>query len=157
MNAILGSGILGLAYAVKSLGIVLYIAMLMMVAGLAFYAISLLLDMCELTGFKSYEEIAEKAGGAKGKLVAVCCITIHTLGAMCSFLFICKYELPPVVKMIVGMSPCEESLITNGDFLVFLTVALIVMPLAAAKDINFLGYTSGLKYSRLNYMILLLH
>ena len=73
MNAILGSGILGLAYAgkynfwgntcerrnifaifflVKSLGIVLYIAMLMVVAGLAFYAITLLLDMCELTGFK---------------------------------------------------------------------------------------------------------
>merc|ERR1712130_409938 len=38
MNAILGSGILGLAYAVKSLGILLYIVMLMVVAGLAFYA-----------------------------------------------------------------------------------------------------------------------
>ena len=37
---------------VKSLGIVLYIIMLMIVAGLAFYAITLLLDMCELTGFK---------------------------------------------------------------------------------------------------------
>jgi len=143
MNAILGSGILGLAYAVKSLGIVLYIAMLMVVAGLAFYAITLLLDMCELTGFKSYEQIAERAGGPKGKLVAVCCITIHTLGAMCSFLFICKYELPPVVKMFLGIDPCEESLVTNGDFLVFLTVLLIVMPLAAAKDINFLGYSSG--------------
>jgi len=143
MNAILGSGILGLAYAVKSLGIVLYIVMLMVVAGLAFYAISLLLDMCELTGFRSYEEIAEKAGGARYKLVAVCCITIHTLGAMCSFLFICKYELPPVVKMFMGIDPCEESLITNGDFLVFLTVLLIVMPLSAAKDINFLGYSSG--------------
>merc|ERR1711953_1264413 len=90
MNAILGSGILGLAYAVKSLGIVLYIAMLMMVAGLAFYAISLLLDMCELTGFKSYEEIAEKAGGAKGKLVAVCYINFlgYTSGfAMCCMIF----------------------------------------------------------------------
>jgi len=143
MNAILGSGILGLAYAVKSLGIVLYIAMLMVVAGLAFYAITLLLDMCELTGFKSYEEIAERAGGPRGKLVAVCCITIHTLGAMCSFLFICKYELPPVVKMFMGINPCEESLVTNGDFLVFLTVLLIVMPLSAAKDISFLGYSSG--------------
>lgn len=50
MNAILGSGILGLAYATKNLGIGLYILMLMMVAGLAFYAISLLLDMCEITG-----------------------------------------------------------------------------------------------------------
>ena len=92
---------------------------------------------------KSYEEIAERAGGARGKLVAVCCITIHTLGAMCSFLFICKYELPPVVKMFMGIDPCDESLITNGDFLVFLTVVLIVMPLSAAKDISFLGYSSG--------------
>jgi len=143
MNAILGSGILGLAYAVKSLGIVLYIIMLMIVAGLAFYAITLLLDMCELTGFKSYEEIAERAGGARGKLIAVCCITIHTLGAMCSFLFICKYELPPVVKMFLSIDPCDESLVTNGDFLVFLTVLLVVMPLSAAKDISFLGYSSG--------------
>ena len=53
---------------------------------------------------------------------------------MCSFLFICKYELPPVIKMIVGMDPCEESLITNGDFLFFLTVVFIVGPLAAAKE-----------------------
>jgi len=143
MNAILGSGILGLAYAVKSLGIVLYIFMLMVVAGLAFYAITLLLDMCELTGYRSYEEIAFEAGGARGKLIAVCCITIHTLGAMCSFLFICKYELPPVIKMFMGIPVCEESLITNGNFLVFLTVLVIVGPLAAAKDINFLGYSSG--------------
>ena len=84
--------------------------------------------------FKSYEEIAEAAYGSKGKLINVICITVHTLGAMCSFLFICKYELPPVIKMIVGMDPCEESLITNGDFLVFLTVVFIVGPLAAAKE-----------------------
>merc|ERR1739848_241748 len=51
MNAILGSGILGLAYAVKSLGLMLYIVMLIGVAGLAFYAITLLLDMCEITGY----------------------------------------------------------------------------------------------------------
>ena len=66
---------------------------------------------------------------------------------MCSFLFICKYELPPVVKMFLGIDPCEESLVTNGDFLVFLTVLLIVMPLATAKDINFLGYSSGKAFS----------
>merc|ERR1719215_15368 len=51
MNAILGSGILGLAYAVKSLGILLYIVMLMGVAGMAFYAISLLLNICQITRY----------------------------------------------------------------------------------------------------------
>ena len=98
--------------------------------------------------FQSYEEIAEKAYGPRGKMINVICITIHTMGAMCSFLFICKYELPPVVKMLFGIDPCENTLWTNGDFLVFLTVVFIVGPLAAAKDISFLGYTSGLMRPR---------
>lgn len=143
MNAILGSGILGLAYAVKSLGILLYIVMLMGVAGMAFYAISLLLNMCQITGHRSYEQIAEAAYGAKGKLVAVVCISVHTLGAMVSFLFICKYELPPVVKMFLKIAPCDDTWYTDGDTLTALVVLLIVGPLAAAKDISFLGYTSG--------------
>ncbi|CAG5084637.1 Oidioi.mRNA.OKI2018_I69.PAR.g10698.t1.cds [Oikopleura dioica] len=143
MNAILGSGILGLAYAVKSLGILLYIIMLMGVAGMAFYAITLLLNMCQITGYRSYEQIAEAAYGARGKLVAVICISVHTLGAMVSFLFICKYELPPVVKMFLGIDPCVDTWYTNGDVLTAMVVLFIVGPLAAAKDISFLGYTSG--------------
>merc|ERR1711953_606892 len=143
MNAILGSGILGLAYAVKSLGILLYIIMLMAVAGMAFYAITLLLNMCQITGHRSYEQIAESAFGARGKLVAVICISVHTLGAMVSFLFICKYELPPVVKMFLNIDPCVDTWYTSGDVLTAMVVLFIVGPLAAAKDISFLGYTSG--------------
>ena len=68
---------------------------------------------------------------------------------MCSYLFVCKYEIPPVVKKVMGMSPCEESLFTNGDFLVILTVVFIIAPLSGARDINFLGFTSGI-YFRFN-------
>ena len=49
MNAILGSGILGLAYAMAQLGIVLFTIICASVAGLAFYAITLLLEMCKIT------------------------------------------------------------------------------------------------------------
>ena len=50
MNAILGSGILGLSYAMAQLGILLFTLICGGVAGLALYAITLLLEMCKITG-----------------------------------------------------------------------------------------------------------
>ena len=50
MNAILGSGILGLSYAMAQLGIVLFTLICGGVAALALYAIILLLRMCKITG-----------------------------------------------------------------------------------------------------------
>ena len=52
MNAILGSGILGLSYAMAQLGIILFTVICGGVAALALYAIHLLLEMCKITGAK---------------------------------------------------------------------------------------------------------
>jgi hypothetical protein len=52
MNAILGSGILGLAYAMTQLGIGMFFLICGTVAALAFYAIILMLNMCKKTGAK---------------------------------------------------------------------------------------------------------
>lgn len=51
-----------------------------------------------------------------------------------------------VVKMFLKIDPCVDMWYTNGDVLTALVVLLIVGPLAAAKDISFLGYTSGSLY-----------
>ena len=48
-----------------------------------------------------------------------------------------------VVKMFLKIDPCVDMWYTDGDVLTALVVLLIVGPLAAAKDISFLGYTSG--------------
>ena len=52
MNAILGSGILGLSYAMAQLGILCFFIICGGVAALAFYAIVLMLNMCKKTGAK---------------------------------------------------------------------------------------------------------
>ena len=52
MNAILGSGILGLSYAMAQLGVVMFCIICSGVALLAFYAIVLMLNMCKKTGAK---------------------------------------------------------------------------------------------------------
>merc|ERR1719379_1885126 len=45
--------------------------------------------------------------------------------------------------MLLGIDPCVDTWYTNGDTLTAMVVLFIVGPLAAAKDISFLGYTSG--------------
>jgi amino acid permease len=143
MNAILGSGILGLANAVVNLGIVLFTMMLVGVSGLAFNSIRYLLELCDYTGVSSYEALGRAAFGAKGKAFTVINIFTHTLGAMCSFLFIVKYELPEVIRVIIGAEECDMAWYLDGNILVILVTIIVIVPLASAKNIGFLGYTSG--------------
>jgi len=144
MNAILGSGILGLANAAANLGVVLFTIMLVSVAALAFNSIRLLLELCDYTGKSSYEAIGKRAFGTSGKFVTAISIFIHTMGAMCSFLFIVKYELPEVIRVLVGAGQCDMAWYLNGDMLVMVVTVLVIVPLSSARNIGFLGYTSGL-------------
>uniref|UniRef100_A0A8C8SPQ9 Amino acid transporter transmembrane domain-containing protein n=1 Tax=Pelusios castaneus TaxID=367368 RepID=A0A8C8SPQ9_9SAUR len=50
MNAIMGSGILGLSYAMANTGIIGFSILLLIVASLAAYSVFLLLSMCIQTG-----------------------------------------------------------------------------------------------------------
>ena len=61
MNAILGSGILGLSYAMAQLGILCFFIICGGVAALAFYAIVLMLNMCKKTGAKvlNYKQVSK--------------------------------------------------------------------------------------------------
>ncbi|KAK7884102.1 hypothetical protein WMY93_027225 [Mugilogobius chulae] len=68
-NAIMGSGILGLSYAMSNTGIVLFLILLTCIAGLSCYSVHLLL---------------KSAGWWGSGLI----ITLHNIGAMSSYLFI---------------------------------------------------------------------
>uniref|UniRef100_A0AAY5KB13 Amino acid transporter transmembrane domain-containing protein n=1 Tax=Esox lucius TaxID=8010 RepID=A0AAY5KB13_ESOLU len=54
MNAIMGSGILGLAYAMAHTGVVGFCILLLLVSSLAAYSINLLLKLCDETAMSSY-------------------------------------------------------------------------------------------------------
>jgi len=155
MNAILGSGILGLSYAMAQLGIILFTVICGGVAALALYAIHLLLEMCKITGAKAYESIGQHAYGNIGRLAVAGCIFCQNMGAMSSYLFIIKTELPAVLQgLICNVSDpiCNshseaQYWYFNGDFMLLLVTICIVLPLASFKNIEFLGYTSGFSIS----------
>ena len=152
MNAILGGAIVGLPFALANLGYILYIVALLLVSCLALFSINLLLKACDLHKTSSYEKLASLAFGKPGLWYTCLIIYLHTMLAMCSFMFIVLYEAPTFIRGILGQESTCDNLSDDGntvwylrgDLLAVMVVWIIVMPLAVAKNIDFLGKSSAI-------------
>uniref|UniRef100_A0A665U1H7 Sodium-coupled neutral amino acid transporter 3-like n=1 Tax=Echeneis naucrates TaxID=173247 RepID=A0A665U1H7_ECHNA len=139
-NAIMGSGILGLSYAMSNTGIILFLILLTCIASLSCYSIHLLLRSAGVVGIRAYEQLGFRAFGQPGKILAGIIITLHNIGAMSSYIFIVKYELPLVIQAFLGWY-------MNGNYLIIIVTVCIILPLALMKHLGYLGYTSGFSLS----------
>ncbi|KAJ8381207.1 hypothetical protein SKAU_G00019850 [Synaphobranchus kaupii] len=142
-NAIMGSGILGLAYAMANTGIALFVILLVAVSIFSLYSVHLLLKTANEGGSLVYEQLGYKAFGMPGKLAASCSITMQNIGAMSSYLYIVKYELPIVIQAFLSMKENSGEWYLNGDYLVLLVSLVIILPLSLLRNLGYLGYTSG--------------
>ncbi|NXI00338.1 S38A4 protein, partial [Pachycephala philippinensis] len=142
-NAIMGSGILGLSYAMANTGIILFIILLLSVAILSLYSVHLLLAISEEGGSLVYEKLGAKAFGWPGKCGVFISVTMQNIGAMSSYLFIIKYELPEVIRAFMKLEENSGEWYLNGNYLVILVTVVIILPLSLLKTLGYLGYTSG--------------
>ncbi|KAK3539961.1 hypothetical protein QTP70_019609 [Hemibagrus guttatus] len=141
-NAIMGSGILGLAYAMANTGIILFGILIILIAILSAYSIHLLLKSAGVVGIRAYEQLGYRAFGSAGKIIAACIITIHNIGAMSSYLFIVKMELPSVILGLLDKGTDSEWYV-NGSYLIIIVSICVILPLALMRHLGYLGYTSG--------------
>ncbi|XP_072314449.1 probable sodium-coupled neutral amino acid transporter 6 isoform X2 [Eucyclogobius newberryi] len=146
MNAIMGSGILGLAFAMANTGIVGFCLLLVVVSALAAYSVHLLLKLCDQTGINSYESLGERALDKPGKVLVGCAVLIQNIGAMSSYLFILKSELPAAIKSFLNAGNTGTVWYEDGRLLLILITICVVLPLAILPRVGFLGYTSGLAF-----------
>ncbi|XP_063073399.1 sodium-coupled neutral amino acid transporter 4 [Engraulis encrasicolus] len=146
-NAIMGSGILGLSYAMANTGIILFSVLLFGVAALSLYSVHLLLVTAKEGGSLIYEKLGERAFGWPGKMAAFGAITLQNIGAMSSYLFIVKYELPEVIRAFLGLEEIGSQWYLNGNYLVVFVSIGIILPLSLLKNLGYLGYTSGFSLS----------
>uniref|UniRef100_A0A8C7PKV9 Solute carrier family 38 member 5a n=1 Tax=Oncorhynchus mykiss TaxID=8022 RepID=A0A8C7PKV9_ONCMY len=149
-NAIMGSGILGLAYAMSNTGIVLFLILLLCIAILSAYSIHLLLRSAGVVGIRAYEQLGHRAFGQPGKVLAGSIITMHNIGAMSSYLFIVKSELPLVMQAFLGLKDN-----TGWSVLCCLmSLVIIVFPLSLMRHLGYLGYTSGFSLSCMVFFLI---
>ncbi|NP_001011056.1 sodium-coupled neutral amino acid transporter 2 [Xenopus tropicalis] len=142
-NAIVGSGILGLSYAMANTGIALFMILLVFVTVFSLYSIHLLLKTANEGGSLLYEQLGLKAFGIPGKLAASGSVTLQNIGAMSSYLYIVKYELPLVIKALMDIKESNGEWYLNGDYLVIMVSLAIILPLSLLRNLGYLGYTSG--------------
>uniref|UniRef100_A0A8C1R3C4 Solute carrier family 38 member 3a n=1 Tax=Cyprinus carpio TaxID=7962 RepID=A0A8C1R3C4_CYPCA len=139
-NAIMGSGILGLAYAMANTGIVLFVILLTVIAGLSAYSIHLLLKSSGVVGIRAYEQLGFRAFGTPGKMAAGIAITLQNIGAMSSYLYIVKYEFPLVIQAFLKVDNPSGEWYLNGNYLVVIVSCSVILPLALMKQLGYLGY-----------------
>nr|XP_012806645.2 sodium-coupled neutral amino acid transporter 2 isoform X2 [Jaculus jaculus] len=108
------------------------------------YSVHLLLKTANEGGSLLYEQLGHKAFGMVGKLAASGSITMQNIGAMSSYLFIVKYELPLVIKALMNIEDTNGLWYLNGDYLVLLVSLVLILPLSLLRNLGYLGYTSGL-------------
>uniref|UniRef100_A0A8C6QVT4 Solute carrier family 38, member 6 n=1 Tax=Nannospalax galili TaxID=1026970 RepID=A0A8C6QVT4_NANGA len=144
MNAIMGSGILGLAYVMANTGILGFSFLLLLVAFLASYSVHLLLSMCIQTAVTSYEDLGLFAFGLPGKVTSNR-NSFCSFAAMSSYLLIIKTELPAAISELLP-GDYSGSWYLDGQTLLIIICVGIVLPLALLPKIGFLGYTSSLSF-----------
>lgn len=155
-NAIMGSGVLGLAYAMSNTGIVLFVILLISIALLSAYSIHLLLKSAGFVGIRAYEQLGLKAFGQPGKVAAAVIISLHNIGAMSSYLYIVKYELPLVIQAFLQLHENNGMWYMNGKYLIVIVSALIILPLALMRQLGYLGYTSGFSLTCMVFFLIAL-
>ncbi|XP_072233750.1 sodium-coupled neutral amino acid transporter 4 [Leuresthes tenuis] len=152
-NAIMGSGILGLSYAMANTGIVLFTILLIGVAILSLYSVHLLLMTAKEGGSLIYEKLGERAFGWPGKVATFVSIIMQNIGAMSSYLFIVKYELPEVIRAFLRLEENSGEWYMNGNYLVVFVSIGIILPLSLLKNLGYLGYTSGFSLSCMVFFV----
>lgn len=155
MNAILGSGILGQAYAMRSAGAVLFCFLLVGMSLAAHYAVVLLTRACEAAKVVSYEQLGEVAMGYRWKVLATVTIMLQNTGALIGYIVILGDLVPPLIRQVAqGHGGHYHHHDSGGDdgstpffqrrwVLMALVVLCVDLPMACFKDIGMLGYGSG--------------
>ncbi|XP_069785205.1 sodium-coupled neutral amino acid transporter 3-like isoform X2 [Narcine bancroftii] len=117
--------------------------LLICIALLSAYSIHLLLRSAGFVGIRAYEQLGLKAFGQPGKAVAAIIISFHNIGAMSSYLYIVRYELPLVIQAFLRLQENNGMWYMNGKCLIVIVSVLIILPLALMRKLGYLGYTSG--------------
>ncbi|XP_056283165.1 probable sodium-coupled neutral amino acid transporter 6 isoform X2 [Pseudoliparis swirei] len=138
MNAIMGSGILGLAYVMANTGILGFCILLLLVSTLAAYSIHLLLKLCDQTGINSYEELGGRALQKPGKVLVGISIIIQNMGA--ARLRRRRAEaiapLPSLAARPSGLWPCPLGIFDHRSMSSYLFILKSELPAAIDSFLN---------------------
>ena len=126
INAIVGSGIVGLPYAIQQAGFVAGIFLVVLCSILTEKSLRLLVETAKHAHVPSYETVSEAAFGRFGFLFVAANMFIMAYGAMLSYLMIVK----DTFAIVLGVAPDDHPVKRAILFIISITV---MVPLSSQR------------------------
>ncbi|XP_075034769.1 putative sodium-coupled neutral amino acid transporter 11 [Mixophyes fleayi] len=140
INAILGTGMIGLPYSMKLAGFPLGLLLLLGVAYVTDYSMILLIKGGAISGTSTYQSLVSRTFGFPGYLAVSVLQFLYPFAAMVSYNIITGDILPKIFQRIPGVT--EESLLADRRFAILSTTIVITLPIALYRNMQRLGKVS---------------
>lgn len=134
-NAIVGSGIVGIPFAVSQAGLVAGVVLIVGCAILTEKSLRLLVATAKHAHTASYETVAEAAFGVAGFQFVAANMFIMAYGAMLSYLMIVKDVFPTLLQMTD---------VYRSRAVLWVVSSCVILPLSCQRDMANLSFTSRL-------------
>ena len=172
-KAIIGSGIIALPFAAKTLGYGTFIVFLLISGFLCYYIQKLLLEICKINQSNTLEDISKITFNKKfgwptfGARLVGTSICLQTIASACSKGVIIKTQIPEVIKYVLNFvdssietDTCRspESWYFNGNILLGIVFLFVLFPMMclSSKNLDFLKHTSLLGVTSMTVTILVI-
>eukprot|EP01059_Diplonema_ambulator_P030512 TRINITY_DN5245_c1_g1_i1.p1 TRINITY_DN5245_c1_g1~~TRINITY_DN5245_c1_g1_i1.p1 ORF type:complete len:641 (+),score=132.76 TRINITY_DN5245_c1_g1_i1:54-1925(+) len=139
VNAIIGSGVLGVPYIMSKTGLALTLMLLVMSAVMIDYTLQLLIASAVITAQPgsrfSYELLGEQAFGIRGRLLVSIMIMTQNTGNMVSYFKVFSDVISDIMNLVT-----DNSLLKNSKFMTTMAALLFVFPISCSSKIGLLAY-----------------
>ncbi|XP_067906480.1 sodium-coupled neutral amino acid symporter 1-like isoform X1 [Heterodontus francisci] len=105
------------------------------------------------SGCLVYETLGQQAFGKPGKFAVFGSTSLQNVGAILSYLFIVKNELPKVIQSFTDQDNSEVWYLDDRNLVICVTV-IIILPLCLFKNLGYLGYTSGFSLACMTFFLI---
>lgn len=165
-SSVLGAGVLGLPHAVAAWGLLPGLVIVVPFSIISLYTLRLLGWSGELTGAKSYRQLAELTLGDRfpvvSRLVSVA-IFFNTFGSLVVYLIVLGDLIPSFVRLAIGAAGFDP-LAPPAGFAPLLSTSTVItamgllfgLPLSLVRDLSMLRYTSFLSLGSILFLAVLL-
>ncbi|GFQ77631.1 putative sodium-coupled neutral amino acid transporter 11 [Trichonephila clavata] len=142
INSVIGSGIVGIPYALQQAGLGMGIILLLLIAVATDYSLCIMIKAGTAAGVTTYQALIQSQFGKPGYYFLTVAQFIYPLIAMISYNIIIGDTITKVLMRMFDVS--RNSLLGNRHFIVFLCTLFVTLPLSLYRTIVRLSLVSFL-------------
>lgn len=133
INSIIGSGVIGIPYALHEAGFGFGLVLLVLVAYITDYSLVLMVRSGHICGRFSYQGIMEAAFGKPGYVLLGVLQFVYPFIAMVSYNVVVGDTITKVIMRLTGLG--QDSLLAKREVIVLIATVSVTVPLCLYRDV----------------------